>query len=143
MWKILGVNAMYVEFADIWKERMMEISEERGTKKRFSEIMKDATVTHLLNGTSEIHTFMIDLPDSVSPEDIQFLADEILDIAMTAEFDFVSIEGEYQKCQVIFSGEREPEIIGLDKTEGYSSGAVFLPIVKGLSSNGRANDSLS
>ena len=142
MWQILGVNAMYVEFADIWKERMMEISEERGTKKRFSEIMKDAGITHLLNGTSETHTFMIDLPESVSAEDIQFLADEILDIARTAEYDFISIEGEYQKCQVIFSSEREPEIIGLDKTEGFSSGAVFLPIFKGLASNGRQNDSM-
>ena len=142
MWQILGVNAMYVEFADVWKERMLEISEERGTKKRFFEIMKNADVTHLLNGTSEIHTFIIDLPDSVSPEDIQFLADEILDIAKTADFDFVSIEGKYQKCQVIFSNEQEPEIIGLGKTEGYSSGAVFLPIMEGWSKNGRQNESM-
>lgn len=142
MWQILGVNALYVEFADMWKERMLEISEDRTDGKRFATLMKDVEVSHLFNGSTEIHTFMVELPDSVTPEDIQFLADEILDVAMDEEMDFITLEGEYQKCQVIFSNEHEPELIGLEKTEGFSSGAVFKPIIDGWDKPGRRNDGL-
>jgi len=142
MWQILGVNALYIEFADVWARRMTEISEDREDGEHFRELVKDAEVGHLFNGTSEIHTFMIDLPDSATPEDIQFLADVVLDVAKTSDFDFVSLDGEYQKCQVIFSNEKEPEIIGLDKAEGYSAGAVFKPIVDGWSKPGRPNQDL-
>lgn len=142
MWKVLGVDAMYVEFADIWKERMLQISEERDGHQRFVDLMGVADVKHLFNGSNETHTFMVELPESLSPEDIQFLADEILDIARTADFDYVSLEGNYQKCQVIFTTEQEPEILGLDKQEGISAGAVFLPIVEGWSKPGRHNESL-
>lgn len=142
MWKVLGVDAMYVEFADTWKERMMEIASERDGSGRFSELLEGSDVKHLFNGSTEIHTFMVDLPETMAPEDIQFLADEILDVARTADFDFVSLDGGYQKCQVIFSSEREPEILGMDKDEGYSAGAVFAPIVEGWTKPGRRNDSL-
>ena len=142
MWQILGVNALYVEFADVWARRMTEISEDREDGERFRDIVKDAEVSHLFNGISEVHTFMIDLPDSATPDEIQFLADVILDVAKTADFNFVSLDGEYQKCQVIFSNEKEPEIIGLDKAEGYSAGAVFKPIVEGWAKPGRPNQDL-
>ena len=140
MWQVLGVNAMYVEFADVWKRRMIEISEDREDGKRFRELMNNADVRHLLNGSTEEHTFMIDLPETATPEDIQFLADVILDVAKTSDFYFMALEGEYQPCQVIFSNEKEPEIIGLDKAEGYSAGAVFKPIVDGWSKPGRMNE---
>lgn len=142
MWQILGVKAMYVEFADVWKQRMLEISEDRDEHDRFAKLMEMAKVTHLFNGTSETHTFMVDLPDAVPPEDIQFLADEILDVARTADFDFVALEHEYQRCQVIFSTEQEPEILGMDKKEGISAGAVFAPIVESWSQPGRRNDGM-
>ena len=142
MWQILGVKALYVEFADVWARRMTEISEDREDGERFREIVKDADVTHLFNGTTEIHTFMVALPESATPDEIQFLADVILDVAKTADFDFVSLEGEYQKCQVIFSNEKEPEIIGLEKEKGYSAGAVFNPIIEGWGKPGRPNQDL-
>ena len=128
MWQILGANAMYVEFADLWKYRMNEIAEDRDDGKKFIELMKDVEVSHMLNGTTEVHTFYVELPRSLTPEDIQFLADVILDVANTSEVPFISLEGDYQKCQVIFSNDVEPELIGLDKTEGFSSGAAFQPV---------------
>lgn len=142
MWKVLGVDSLYVEFADVWKRRMIEISEDIEEHERFVSLLQDAGVTHLFNGGNETHTFMVDVPETHTPDDIQFLADVILDIARNADFDYISIDGEYQRCQVIFSNEKEPEILGLDKTEGYSSGAVFEPILTGWSKPGRRNESL-
>jgi hypothetical protein len=142
MWQVLGEKALYVEFADVWARRMTEISEDREDGERFRELVKDADVRHLFNGVSEEHSFMVGLPASVTPEDIQFLADVILDVANTVGSDFISLDGEHQKCQVIFSNEEEPEIIGLDKVKGYSAGAVFKPIVDGWAKPGRPNPDL-
>jgi len=130
MWKILGVDALYVEFADVWKERITEVVFEGKNGKKFKELMKDADVLYMMNGATEIHTFMVELPEAVSGEDLQFLADEIIDVAKTADFPFVSLNGNYEKCQVIFTTEKEPEILGLDKAEGISAGAVFAPILE-------------
>lgn len=142
MWKVLGADAVYVEFADVWKARMTDISSERDEHERFVDLIEKAEIKHLFNGSTEMHTFMVELPETLSAEDIQFLADEILDVARTADFDFVSLDGKYQKCQVIFSSEKEPEILGMDKAEGYSAGAVFAPIVEGWTKPGRRNDSM-
>ncbi|MDR2866395.1 MAG: hypothetical protein LBV13_03210 [Methanomassiliicoccaceae archaeon] len=140
MWKILGADAFYVEFADVWKRRITEIVSEDDDSERFMELMKDAEVIHLMNGETEVHTFMVQLPETLSNDDIQFLADEILTVAKTAEFPFVSLKDEYEMCQVIFTAEKEPEIIGLDKKEGISAGAVFQPIIEGWGGAGRQNE---
>ncbi|MCL1984785.1 MAG: hypothetical protein FWG58_05260 [Methanomassiliicoccaceae archaeon] len=143
MWKILGADSLYVEFADIWKKRITEvvsegIDEDNGN--RFVGLMKDSEVLYMMNGSTEVHTFMVQLPETLSPEDIQFLSDVILDVANTYDEPFVSLNGNYEKCQVIFTTEKEPELIGLDKTKGYSSGAVFAPILKGWGNEGRQNE---
>ena len=130
MWKILGADSLYLEFADVWRKRITEIVSESGNGDRFIELMKDSEVLYMMNGETEIHTFIVQLPETLSPDDIQFLADEILNVAKTYEFPFVSLNDNYEKCQVIFTSEKEPEIIGLDRKEGISAGAVFAPILK-------------
>jgi hypothetical protein len=139
MWKVLGVDALYVEFADVWKRRIIEIVSEDGGE-RFKKLMRDADVLYLMNGATEEHTFMVQLPEELTPDDIQFLADNILNVAKTADFPFVSLNGRYEKCQVIFTTEKEPEILGIDKKEGISAGAVFAPILEGWGNPGRRNE---
>ena len=140
MWKILGADSLYLEFADVWKRRIVELVSEGDNGARFKELMRDADVMYLMNGATEEHTFMVQLPEALSPEDIQFLADEILNVAKTYEFPFVSLNDNYEKCQVIFTNEREPEILGLDKKEGISAGAVFAPILEGWGNPGKRNE---
>jgi len=142
MWKILGVDAFYVEFADVWKKRITEVVSEGGNGMRFEALMKDADVMHLMNGETEIHSFVVELSEKVTEEDIQFLADEVLNVAKTADFPFISLNNLYEKCQVIFTNEKEPEILGLDKAEGISAGAVFAPILEGWGGGGRKNETL-
>jgi len=140
MWKILGSDSLYLEFADVWRRRIGEVVSEGNNGARFTELMKDAEVLHILNGETEVHTFMVQLPETLSPDDIQFLADEILNVAKTYEFPFVTLDDNYEKCQVIFTADKEPEIIGLDKKEGISAGAVFAPILKRWSEPGKGNN---
>jgi hypothetical protein len=136
----LGVNSLYLEFADVWKRRISEVVNEGDNGKRFDELMKDSRVMYIMNGETEEHTFMVELPETFSNDDIQFLADEILNVARTADFPFVSLNGNYERCQVIFDALKEPEIIGLDKKEGISAGAVFAPILEGWGGAGRRNE---
>lgn len=142
MWKVLGKKAFYVELGNVWKEEMMAIASKMECGERFNAIFGPAKVTHLFNGSTMFHTFDVELPEDIPADDIQFLADAVLDIA-NADLDryFVSLEDKYQPCQVVFSGIREPEILGLNKTEGYGSGNVFMPIVQSLSQPGRRNES--
>ena len=139
MWKILGEDAIYIDIPETWKRRMIALAGEGEKPEKFKKIVGESEVTYLLNGTTEEHTFFIHLSDDVSPEDIQALADVTLDILKASEHPCISVEGQIQRYQVIITNYHEPEIIGKNKTPGMSSGAVFMPIIKGLDSPGRMN----
>ncbi len=147
MWKILGHDALYVEIPDVWKKRMLELSEtlpeDAEKAKRFRDIVGGSEVTYMLNGTTEEHTFFIRVSDNITPEEIQILADVSLDILKKSEDPCIIIEDVRQKYQVIITNWHEPEIIGLNKTPGMSSGEVFKPIIQGLDKPGRLNPAFS
>ena len=71
------------------------------------------------------------------------MADMILSIAKdNMDTPFISVEDNYQKCQVIINNEDEPELIGANRTEGYGSGKIFLPILDSLTRPGRPNETM-
>lgn len=143
MWKVLGKEAMYIDIASVWTERIIELSKEYEGDERFIELMKKAEVKHLFNGSTEIHNMLIDVPKDYTPEDIQVMADMILSIAKdNMETPFIELEGNYQKCQVVIDNDEEPELLGLNRTEGYGSGKIFLPILDSLTRPGRPNESM-
>ncbi len=143
MWKILGEDAIYIDIPQVWKRRMLslakDLEEDKAKEARFEEIVGPAEVTYLLNGTTEEHTFFIRVPDEITPEDIQVLADVALDVLKKADVPCISVEDKLQRYQVIITNWHEPEIIGLNKTPGMSSGEVFKPIIQGLDSPGKLN----
>lgn len=141
MWKVLGKDALYVEIGDVWKARILEILADHENGARFKELMDKSEVKHLFNGTTEIHSFMIDVPDDFTPEDIQFMADLILEVAKDLECPFITLEDNYQKTQVVISNDKEPELLGKERTEGFASGKIFMPIFDSLSKPGKPNDS--
>ena len=143
MWKVLEKEAMYIEIASVWTERIIELSKEYEGDERFCELMKDADVKHLFNGSTEIHNIVIEVPKGHTPDDIQMMADMILSIAKdNMEEPFISLEGNYQKCQVVINNDEEPELLGMNRTEGYGSGKIFLPILDSLTRPGRPNESM-
>ncbi len=139
MWKILGSDALYIDIANTWKRRMIELAGDDDKSKKFKDIVDVSDVTYMMNGTTEEHTFFIRVSKDLTPEDIQTLADVSLDILKAIEFPCVEVEGVRQRYQVVITNWEEPEIIGLNKTPGMSSGEVFKPIIGGLDSPGRLN----
>ena len=143
MWKVLGKEAMYLDIAPVWVERIIEMSKEYEGDDRFKELMEKAEVKHLFNGSTETHNMMIEVPKDYTPDDIQIMADMILSIAKdNIDTPFITLEDNYQKCQVIITNEEEPELLGLNRTEGYASGKIFLPILDSLTRPGRPNESM-
>ena len=142
MWKILGKDAMFLELADVWKEQILQFASEKEGFEEFKKLMEGSKVMHLFNGTTEVHSFIIDVPEEYTPEQIQSMADVVLEIAKEQiDTPFIEVEGKYQKCQVIITNEKEPELIGLNRTEGYGSGKIFMPILTSLAGPGRMNES--
>lgn len=139
MWKILGRDAIYLDIPVVWKQRMLELSGEGEKADKFRDIVGKSEVTYMLNGISEEHTFFIKVPDEITPEEIQILADVALDILKSSEDPCIEVEGVRQRYQVVITNWKEPEIIGQNKTPGMSSGEVFKPIIQGLDAPGRAN----
>lgn len=143
MWKVLGKDAMYVEMAEVWKEQIIAKSKEYEGDEKFIELMGRTEVVYLFDGSLETHNFLLEVPKDFTPDDIQVMADMILSIAKdNLEVPFVTVDGQYQKSQVIISNDDEPELIGQNRTEGYGSGKIFMPIMDSLARPGRANDSL-
>ena len=143
MWKILGKEALYVEFADVFKSRIIEIASGMDGKEKFVELMKGSDVMHIFNGSTETHGFNIRPGDDISSEDIQFMADAILDVIKSQEGMFVvSLDDAHQDCVINVRADQEPELIGANRTEGYASGQIFAPIFESLSKPGRMNDTL-
>lgn len=143
MWKILGEDAIYIDIPQVWKRRMLalakDLEEDKAKEAKFEEIVEPAEVTYMLNGSTEEHTFFIRIPDEITPEEIQVLADVALDVLRKADVPCISVEDKVQRYQVIITNWHEPEIIGLNKTPGMSSGEVFKPIIQGLDGPGKLN----
>jgi hypothetical protein len=112
MWKILGKEAMYIEFADVFKERVIEIASGMEGKEKFVDLMKGSDVMHIFNGSTETHGFNIRPGDDISSEDIQLMADAILDVIKSEENLFVvSLDDQYQASVINIRADKEPELI--------------------------------
>lgn len=141
MWKILGKEAMYIEFADVFKERVIEIASGMEGKEKFVDLMKGSDVMHIFNGSTETHGFNIRPGDDIPSEDIQLMADAILDVIKSEENLFVvSLDDQYQASVINIRADKEPELIGNDRTDGYASGKIFQPILESLAGPGRMNE---
>lgn len=142
MWKILGKEAIYIEFADVFKERVIEIASGIEGKEKFVELMEKSEVQHIFNGSTETHGFNIRPGNGISSEDIQLMADGILDVLkVDVENYAVSLDDQHQDCVINVRDDEEPELIGANRTEGYGSGKIFMPIMESLTQPGKMNNS--
>ncbi len=139
MWKILGKEAIYIDIPYTWKERMTELAADDEKGKEFKQILSESEVEYMFNSQTEEHTFFIRLDDKITPEQIQNMADCVLDTLKSIDIPVIEVEETRQKYQVIITNYHEPEIIGLNKTPGMSSGQVFLPIINSLNAPGQMN----
>lgn len=138
MFRILGQDALYVEIADVFKKRLGELAEEGS---EFAELLEGAEPSYIMNSITEEHTFFLRVPDEYTPEQIQTMCDAALAIlkATVEEVPCIEVNGIRQKYQVVITNWEEPELIGLRKTPGMSSEAVFKPIFESLDAPGKMN----
>lgn len=139
MWKILGVTSIYIDIPSTAKKRLIELAGEGEKENKFKELMERSEIMFLLNGETEENSFFITVPDDLTPEDIQIMADVVLEIAKSIEFPFIAVKDIEQRYQVIITNNKEPELIGINKTPGMSSVEVFKPIIKSLDGRGKMN----
>ena len=145
MFRILGEDALYIDIATTFKRRLKELAsaDDEGERK-FADMLDRSEILHLLNGTTEEHTFFIRVPKELTPEEIQSMADAALAILgrTVEETPLIDVDGIRQRYQVVITNWEEPEIIGKNKTPGMSSGEVFKPIFQSLDAPGKANFSM-
>jgi len=143
MWKVLGKNTIYIDIPNTAKSRLTELAGDGEKEEKFKELLGRSDILFLLNGETTENSFFIKVPDDLTPEEIQIMADVTLDIAKSIEFPFVSVNEKEQRYQVIFTNDKEPELIGINKTPGMSSVEVFKPIIKSMDGPGRINSSFN
>ena len=91
MWKILGKEAIYIDIPATWKERMLEIVADDDKGKLFKDILAKSNVEYIFNSQTLEHTFFIRLADEVTPEEIQTMADCVLETLKSLEMPVVEV----------------------------------------------------
>lgn len=139
MWKILGEKTIYIDIPNTTKVSLIRLAGDSDKEMRFKELMGMSEIMFLINGETEECSFFITVPDDLTPDDIQLMADVVLDIAKNIESPFIEVDGTEQRYKIIINNAKEPELLGINKTPGMSSMEVFKPIIKSLDSRGKPN----
>lgn len=139
MWTIFGTEALYIDIPDVFKKEILAHSPEDEGAEKFAGFMEKTEVLFLLNGETEENSFLLKVPDELTPDDIQFMADRVMEIIRTYDQPPVIVDGKEQRYKIVISNNHEPELIGIRKTPGMSSYEIFKPIIEGWSSPGRKN----
>ncbi|MCK9323748.1 MAG: hypothetical protein RBR05_01640 [Candidatus Methanomethylophilaceae archaeon] len=139
MWKILGKDAIYIDIPHTAKDRLLELAGNSEKDNTFKDLLNESELTFILNGETEFCSFIVKVSDDLTPEQIQLMADVVLDIVNKFQEPFVTAENVEQRYLVIITNNKEPELLGINKTPGMSSGKIFKPIFEALDKPGRMN----
>ncbi|MDN5357898.1 MAG: hypothetical protein PWR17_1067 [Candidatus Methanomethylophilaceae archaeon] len=139
MWSILGKEAIYIDVPNVFVERMSELAGEGEKADSFRACLEKSETRFMINNETGVCSFMVYVPDTMGPEDIQNIAETALAVAQAYEAPLLTADGTEQRYKIIITNNQEPELLGLNKTEGFSSGQVFMPIFRSLASPGRMN----
>lgn len=143
MWNILGEDALYLDIPYKFQKNLLALVGEGERGDKFKEFMKETEVEFMLNGQTEENCFILKVPDDLGPDDIQLMADVVLESLKSFGGPAVTVDEVEQNYKVIISNNKEPELVGLRKTPGMSSLEIFKPIIYGWDAPGKANPSLS
>ena len=103
MWKVFGEEGVMVQFGSLWKERMREMSKRRKDRGRFLALLDMAEVIHYMNVDQKLHVFRIELPDSCTADDVEFLKGFIQRVIRSVEYPMVDLDGAEQKATLIIT----------------------------------------
>ncbi len=135
MWKVLGKETIYLDIGETAKEMLAKLAADDGGDE-FRELLQRSEVQFMINGTTEYCNFIFRLPDDLTPEQIQLMADSALAVVTGDGPPMIEAEGTELRFLLIFSNSVEPELIGIRKTPGMSAGPIFNRIVESYGSRG-------
>ncbi len=128
MFQVLGRDTTIVKLGEDWKERMSELAGEGQLGEALKELFDAAQLTYYYATELDVHVFLLELPEDTSDEDVQRYTKTVQEVRALTDYPMVSFKTNPQRCKLVITAEKEPELIGKDKTEGYSSGQLFQPI---------------
>ena len=85
MWKVFGVEGTIPAFAEIWKQRMIELSKRKKDRERFLKMIEESDVRYVLDAIREVHVFMVYLPTNYSREDLVFFKEFVIKVTKSAK----------------------------------------------------------
>ena len=112
MWNILGEDALYLDIPYKFQKNLLALVKDDEKGQKFKEFMKKTEVEFMLNGQTEESCFILRVPDDLKPEDIQLMADVVLDSLKAFDKPAIMVDETEQKYKIVISNNREPEISG-------------------------------
>ncbi len=105
MWKVLGEETVLVNAGEVWRNRLLELSKRRKEREKFQKLLREGEARHLFDSSRDIHVFIIELPEKVETQDIQFMADYITKLQKAAKKPLIEFDGVPQPHAVIITSE--------------------------------------
>jgi hypothetical protein len=109
MWKVLGVESVIPRMANVFEERLIELSKRKKQRQRFLDIITDAELSYVFDPMREISVFRFDLPSKHSPEDLKFLEGFVLRVLKSAKVPVIEYEGVPQRYAIVLNVEKEED----------------------------------
>ncbi len=128
MWQVLGKDTALVKLGEDWKERKSELVGEGPRRDKLEELFSAASFTYFYNTEQDVHAFIFELPVDTAEGEVQAYTRTIQEVRSFTDYPMVAFEEKAQRCKLVVTAEKEPELVGKDKTEGYGSGRIFQPI---------------
>jgi hypothetical protein len=109
MWKVLGVEGTIPAFAEIWKQRMIELSKRKKDRERFLEMIDDSDIRYVLDAIREVHMFMVYLPTKYSREDLVFFKEFVIKITKSIKMPTLEYNGTAQTHGVVITAQEDED----------------------------------
>ena len=107
MWKVLGVEGTIPAFAEIWKQRMIELSKRKKDRERFLKMIEDSDVRYVLDAIRDVHVFMIYLPAKYSREDLEFFKEFVIKATKSTKAPTLEFNGMMQNHGVVITAQED------------------------------------
>lgn len=109
MWKVLGVEVVIPRMANVFEERVIELSKRKRERQRFLGIIADADLRYIFDPMREISLFRFDLSTKYTPQDLEFMKDFVERVIKSAKEPVVEYDGVPQRYAIIFNAEEKQD----------------------------------
>lgn len=105
MWKVFGVEGTIPAFAEIWKQRMTELSKRKKDRERFLKMIEESEVRYVLDAIREVHIFMVYLPVKYCREELIFFKEFVMKTTKSVKMPALELDGVAQTYGVVITAQ--------------------------------------